>query len=154
MRYGKDVHWIQGKRKVLTPGQKSVAASVVLVLAILQLVAISLGRGWVGGARPRTRSYALLWHRTGGFITFTLMVAVAYYCLKLISVTLGGPRVIVHMVLGSAVLALVIAKIAIVERLHRHYAKLPFLGAVLFVTVIALWISGAGWYFVIQKTGY
>lgn len=134
--------------------QKSITASVLLGLAFLQLLAIAVGRGWIGGAGRQTRRNAVIWHRVEGYIAFAIVLTIAYYCLKLVPGSVKTARVSVHALLGATVLGLLISKVAIMRFFRRYSGRMPTLGAVLLVAIIAIWISSAGWYFVTQSGGY
>jgi len=131
----------------MTIFQKSVAASIVLGLAVLQLVAISVARRWIGRPSRELRGRATLWHRYEGFVAFTLIVAVAYYCTQLWPGS-ETPRVYIHALLGVTVISLILAKMLIARVYKKYYSRLPYLGVTLFFAIIALWVSSAGWYFV------
>jgi hypothetical protein len=137
----------------MTPYQKSIAATVLLGLAVVQLIVISLARGWIGGSRPANRRRELAWHRTEGYVALTLIVVVAYYCTRLFPGS-QTTRVYIHALLGVTVICLLLAKILIARVYTRFYEFLPYLGATLFLAVVALWISGAGWYWFYSPSGY
>lgn len=138
----------------VTPYQKSITASVLLGLAVMQLVVISMARGWIGGSRPPARRRMARWHRLEGYIGIAMILVVAFFCLRLAPESDKTPRVYIHALLGVTVISLVLFKVAIMRFFPRHYSRMPLLGAALFAAIIAIWISSAGWYFVTQPGGY
>ena len=138
----------------MDPFQKSVTASVLLGLAVLQLIAIGITRGWIGRAGRMTRRRTALWHRLEGYVGIAIILVIAYYCLQLASESQKTPRVYLHAFLGVSVIGLVLSKVAIMRFFPRQYHRMPVLGILLFFAIIATWISAAGWYFVTQTGGY
>lgn len=139
----------------MTPYQKSVAASVLLALAVGQLAAISLARGWIGSGDVALRRKATRWHHAEGYLGLAIVVIVAFYCTRLLPDSVKTTRVSVHALLGTTVVSLGFIKATVARAFPQRYAWLPYLGAALFAFVVALWISAAGWYFFwSQSAGY
>jgi len=132
----------------LTQYQMSVFTTLLLGVAIVQLALISLGRGWIGSYPMEVRRWLLLAHRFGGYIGFFIILLVTYSCVVYYGGFLLSPaRVALHSIVGTVMLAIIMAKIVITRGLRQFYAYLPYFGVVLFATVIITWLNSAGWYF-------
>ena len=130
---------------------KSILATVLLVLAAMQVLAIGVARGWIGNASPNIRTQATKLHHFQGYAGLMIILFVAYNCVFVLGLPKTGPvRVIAHALLGVTVLLLVMGKIMIVRVFTHYYTRLPLLGVLLLAAVTALWITGAGWYFLNQ----
>ncbi len=127
--------------------QKSLLATVVLAIAFVQLVLMAFGRGWIGGSPPRVRRRLIKFHRFEGYVTFLIILWIAYNCVFNVGVSLGTARIVVHGLLGITVIGLVLSKISIAEGMRRYYERLPLLGFTLLGAVISIWVVSAGWYF-------
>lgn len=138
----------------MTPYQKSVICSLLLGLALVQLITIGLALGRFGNLSPAGRGKTALAHRAGGLVGLAAILFVAYYCLQLLPGSSWTGRVWMHALIGAIVLVLVVSKAAIRGAIPRLYLQLPLLGGLLFLFIIALWISSAGWYFLIRPSGY
>ncbi|MFA6001919.1 MAG: DUF6529 family protein [Thermoleophilia bacterium] len=128
---------------------KSILATILLALAVLQTLAIGVARGWIGDFSPNVRTQATKLHHFQGYTALIIILFVAYNCVFVLGIPkVGSPiRVIYHALIGVTVLLLIMAKIMIVRVFTRYYARLPLLGLLLLAAVMALWITSAGWYF-------
>ena len=125
----------------------SVFATLLLGIAFMQLVVISLGRGWAGNLPPDSRSWLIRAHRFGGYIGFFIILLVSYNCVVYLTAGFGPARVAVHAVFGTVLIAAVLSKIVIVHGWQRLYTYLPIFGIIVFVSVIITWVTSAAWYF-------
>ena len=119
---------------------KVILASVVLALAVYQLILITVG---YGVARPpflssRAASFA---HRAAGDVIAVLMVVVAIMCLSYFELEDDAG---VHVVAASALLVVLALKILVIRRWHRLSRMLPVLGACVFVLLVVTWATSAG----------
>jgi hypothetical protein len=118
---------------------KVVLASVVLALAVYQLVlaAVSYGR-----VRPRfLEAGPATWaHRAGGDTILVLAVLVATACIAYYGFEDGGA----HAVFGCLVLATLALKAIAVRIGGSHSPLLPWLGVALFGLFVATWFTSAG----------
>ena len=119
---------------------KVILASVVLALAVYQLILITVG---YGVARPpflssRAASFA---HRAAGDVIAVLMVVVAFMCLSYFELEDDAG---VHVVAASALLVVLALKILVIRRWHRLSRMLPVLGACVFVLLVVTWATSAG----------
>lgn len=119
---------------------KVLLASVVLALAVYQLVLIAIGYGRLRPpflqARPAARA-----HRAIGDMLAALIVAVALMCLAVYGWDDDGGA---HAVLGAVLVGVLVCKIAIVRRGGRLGRLLPLLGATVFALLALTWIASAG----------
>jgi len=118
---------------------KVVLASVVLALAVYQLVlaAVSYGR-----VRPRFfESGPATWaHRAVGDTLLVLAVAVAIACITFYGFEEGGA----HAVFGCLVLGALAAKVLAVRVGGSSSPLLPWVGIALFALLTATWLTSAG----------
>lgn len=127
---------------------KSILATVLLGLAVLQALAIGVARGRIGNFSASIRGQAVKLHHFQGYAGLIIILIVAYNCVYVLGLPKTGTvRVITHSLLGVTVLLLIMGKIMIARVFTRYYARLPLLGALLLAAVTALWITSAGWYF-------
>ena len=134
---------------------KSIMATIVLWMAILQAIVIAVARGWVGDFSQAVRVRVTGLHHFQGYAALVIILLVAYNCVFMLGLPKTGPaRVIAHALLGLAVLLLLMKKILIVRVFTRYYRWLPLLGTLLFVAIAALWVTSAGWYFMSEGFSY
>ena len=119
---------------------KVVLTSVVLALAVQQLVLIAVGYGKVRpsflGAGPAS------WvHRASGDVIVVLLVVVAVMCLSLFGLDDDGA---VHAVSGAALLVVLALKIAVLRWWTSAGRFLPVLGLSVFVLLAVTFATSAG----------
>ena len=119
---------------------KVILASVVLALAVYQLILIAVGYGRVRPPflAPRAASLA---HRAVGDVIAALLVVVAVMCLSYFGIEDDAGA---HVVAASALLAVLALKILVLRRWHRLSPLLPALGACVFVLLAVTWATSAG----------
>lgn len=127
--------------------QKSLAASIVLGLAVFQFIAIGIARGNLGNASSVMRRRAALWHRAEGFVVLAIVLFVAYYCIKIAPNSVKTLRVDAHMLLGVSVIGLIFSKVAIMRVFRQRYGLMPMLGVLLLMAIVTLWFTSAGWHY-------
>lgn len=118
---------------------KVVLASVVLGLAVYQVVLAGVAYGWLRS--PFLEAGAASWtHRASGDAIVVLTILVAVACLSFYGFEDGGA----HAVFGCILLGAIALKIVVVRRGGRLARLLPVLG----VSVLALfgltWLTSAG----------
>ena len=124
---------------------KVVLASVVVCLAVYQLVLIAVGYGKL---RPRflQSGPASRAHRASGDGIVVLVVVVALMCLSYYGFEEAG----LHAVAGIGVLMVLALKIAILRRWQGLSRYLPALGITVFALLVLTWASSAGSFLVDQ----
>jgi hypothetical protein len=119
---------------------KVVLASVAFALAAYQLVLIAVGYGKLQPSflAPRPASAA---HRASGDAIVVILVVVAVMC---VSVFGFEDDAVLHIAAGSALLAVLSLKIAVLRRWHGAGRFLPLLGTSVFILLALTWLSSAG----------
>jgi hypothetical protein len=119
---------------------KVVLASVALALAVYQLVLIAVGYGKLRppflAARPASSA-----HRAIGDTIAFLLIVVGVTCL---SVYGYDDDETVHAAAGTALLAVLTLKVAVVRRGLGLGRALPLLGGTVFALLAVTWASSAG----------
>jgi hypothetical protein len=118
---------------------KVVLATVILALAIYQLLLASIAYGWV--RLPFLESATASWtHRASGDAIVLLAILVATACLSYYGLEDGGA----HAVFGCALLGLLAIKVLAVRAGGRLSRLLPIIGASVFVLSGLTWLTSAG----------
>ena len=119
---------------------KVVLASVVISLAVYQLMLIAVGYGKVRpgflGAGPATRA-----HRAVGDAIAVLVVVVALMCISYFGFEDDKT---LHVVAAIALLAVLALKVAVIRRFHSLGRFLPALGLTVFLLLAVTWLTSAG----------
>jgi hypothetical protein len=119
---------------------KVVLASVALALGCYQLLLIAVGYGVV---RPRFLGgrAASFSHRTVGDALALVLVVVAVMCVALFELEDDNA---LHVVSGSALIALLALKVVVVRRTRGSSRLLPPLGFGVFLALALTWATSAG----------
>jgi hypothetical protein len=118
---------------------KVVLASVILGLAVYQLVLAAVAYGWL--RLPFLESGPASWtHRASGDAIVALTILVATACISFYGFEDGGA----HAVLGCILLAAIATKVAIVRRGGRLSRLLPLLGISVLTLFGLTWLTSAG----------
>ena len=127
---------------------KSWAASVVLVLAIGQVIGALWLYGRLPGA-PRAPSWLGTAHRLSGALAFVITLPVAYYCLYGLGFAEEPfrTRPLVHSIAGCTLYGAFAAKVLFVHTKRLPGWALTLAGGTLFTAIVVLWWTGAVWYF-------
>lgn len=119
---------------------KVVLATVVIALAVYQLVLIAVGYGRLRPrflqARPASRA-----HRAIGDALVVLIAVVAVMCLAVYGWEDDGG---VHAVAGAVLLGVLAMKVLAVRAGGRLGRLLPLLGAAVFALLAVTWLASAG----------
>ncbi|WP_448626052.1 DUF6529 family protein [Geodermatophilus sp. URMC 64] len=128
----------------VVPGLKAVLATVLVVLAVYQILLMLVGYGRVRlrVLSPRAASRS---HRAIGDTVAAVALTVAAVCIASFGLfATYQTRVLVHSLAGWGLLLLLLAKVAVVRwggpRLGR---LLPLLGTALLALLIVLWATSA-----------
>ena len=121
---------------------KVVLATVVMALAVYQVLLAAVGYGWL--RLPfLSRAPALWTHRASGDTIALLTVAVAVMCLGYYGFELGGDGG-THAVVAVVLLGVLAAKVLVVRAGGRLGRLLPLLGVSLLVLLGVTWLTSAG----------
>jgi len=119
---------------------KFVLTSVVAALAVYQLVLIAVGYGKLRPPFLRARPASTA-HRTVGDVIALLLVVVGVTC---VSVYGFDDDETLHAIAGTALLAILTLKVAVVRRGLGLGRALPLLGISVFTLLAVTWASSAG----------
>lgn len=88
-------------------------------------------------------------HRISGTVALVLSLPVAYHCLWAIgfSADLGVTRVYVHSIAGCLFYGAFATKVIVVRSHGLPALALPIVGALVFTSLVAVWLTSAFWYF-------
>jgi hypothetical protein len=126
---------------------KAVGATVVVLLTFSQLYTMESVLGHLPRGRIKMRSMMRV-HRIGGRITIVLAAVIAFFCM----VDIGAPhdplRVAIHVVAGATAFSLLAIKFALIRfRPSLAYDTAPWIGRIVAVCFVAIWISSGLAYF-------
>jgi hypothetical protein len=129
-----------------SPGYvKSWLATGATVLAIVQVISALVMYGkvprvtapsWIGGL-----------HRWSGRIAFLLAVPVAIHCLYALGFQNYSTRVLLHSLVGCLFFGAFTVKMLILPKKGLPGWVLPFWGAVVFTSLVVIWLTSAYWFF-------
>jgi uncharacterized protein DUF6529 len=130
---------------------KVVLTVAIGVLAVLQLVGALGIYGKLGSRAPSWLGTA---HRISGAIAVVLIVVVAYHCLWALGLQSGtladgepvATRIVVHSLLGCAVVGALVVKVVAVRSRRAPGWFLPVAGGLLFALLMGVVLTSAVWY--------
>jgi len=130
---------------------KTVVATVVGVLAVSQVITALWLYGKLGIRAPAWLGTV---HRTTGATALLLTLFVAYHCLWSLGLEVGtlpggaavSTRILVHGLLGCAVMGAIVVKIVAVRSRRAPGWFLPVAGGVLFTLLVLAILTSAAWY--------
>ena len=126
---------------------KAAGSTVVVLLAFSQFYTMESVLGHVPRGRIKMRSMMRV-HRIGGRITILLAAVIAFFCM----VDIGAPhdplRVAVHVIAGATAFSLLAVKFALIRfKPSVAYDTAPWIGRVVAVCFVAIWITSGLAYF-------
>lgn len=131
---------------------KSIAATLVLLLALLQVVWMAQVQGFLRLLPVEKRTLRQL-HRGGGIAVLLLMVLIALACVFGEGLYFRPLRVGIHAVAGSLAIAILVAKVAITRR-ARHLLRFnKALGAVAGILIMVAFIASVVLYYLYEQRG-
>lgn len=129
-----------------SPGYvKSWLATAATVFALVQVGSALVMYGKVPRVAPPAWIGGL--HQWSGRIAFLLAVPVAVHCLYALGFQNYSTRVLVHSLLGCAFFGAFTVKMLILPKRGLPGWVLPVLGALVFIVLIAVWLTSAYWFF-------
>ena len=130
---------------------KAWSTTVVLVLALSQLATACWLYGRLPGV-PRPPGWLGPVHRAGGLVALVVSLPVAAFCLYGFGFAPEPvtTRTLVHSLAGCALYGAFAAKVLLVHSRRVPDRALPVTGAFLLTAVVALWWTGAVWFFDVQ----
>jgi hypothetical protein len=132
---------------------KVVLASVVIVLAVYQVLLMAVGYGKLRLPFLKGKA-ASFTHRSIGDTIVLVTMVVAFMCIGYFEIQDGvehaddgeTTRVLIHVIAAFLLLATFVLKIIVVRWWHRMGRFLPALGISLFVLFCITWLTSAGDY--------
>jgi hypothetical protein len=130
---------------------KAWATTVVLVLALAQLVSALWLYGRLPGAAPAPAWLGIA-HRASGGLAFLVSLPVAFFCLYGFGFAQApwSTRVLVHSLAGCAFYGAFAAKVILVHSKRVPAWALPVMGGLLLAAVVLLWLTGSWWFFGVE----
>lgn len=125
---------------------KSWLATVVLVLAVLQIYTALWLYGRINRARARPRRLGTA-HRLTGAAAIVVSLPIAYHCLFAYGFRDFDARTLAHSLAGCFLYGAIGAKVFAVRSRSVPRWALPLAGGTLVTVVVVLWYSSALWYF-------
>ena len=132
---------------------KTLLASVVMALAVYQVVLMAVGYGKLRPSflKPRAAAYS---HRTIGDALIAVAILVAFMCWSYFEVEDGiehaadgeTTRATIHVIAGIATVFVIALKVVVVRWWKRADRFLPAIGLTLFTLLAITWITSAGDY--------
>lgn len=135
-----------GKTATATLPLKSDLASVVLGLAVLQLLLALWIYGRLPGIGAAARRIGSV-HRGIGIAAILVSLPIAYHCMRAYGVQSFDSRVAVHSIAGCFFYGAFAAKVTIVRSKRLPGWTLPVAGGTLVALVVVLWYTSALWYY-------
>jgi Family of unknown function (DUF6529) len=128
------------------PAMKTWLATVAFALMLLQLAsALALYRR-LPGVR-RAPSWLGTAHRWSGTAAFVVSLPVAYHCLWALGLKSTGARPLLHGLFGCAFYGAFATKLLCLRARRLPRWALPVAGSLLVVTLTAVWLTSALWFF-------
>ena len=125
---------------------KTIVASLLLVFGFLATLTMFRLRG--GGEKVRNPGRGLVVHKVFGFIFFIVLLVLTFTGMRYVAWGRGEPpaRVIIHVVLASALFTIFMLKLLIV-RFYRGLLGIVWaLGVIVFVLTVLAFSTSAGYY--------
>jgi plastocyanin len=138
-------------RDVIEP--KAILASLVVVVAVLQVTTMSIIYGWLPGSESLRRALTP-YHQWQGRFVFTIVVIVAALCLITWGPSSNSTRALVHSILGFTVLFALLAKVVVIRFVPALSRLLPVFGGALLASFVAIWFLTSYWYWFTERTAY
>lgn len=134
---------------------KVVLASIVVALAVYQVLLMLVGWGKVKVPFLSSKS-ASFTHRSVGDTIVLVTMVVAFMCIGYFEISDGiehadkgeETRVLIHVISAFVLMAVFVLKIVVVRWWHRMGRFLPVIGATLFGLFVLTWATSAGDYLV------
>jgi len=126
---------------------KAAGSTVVVLLTLSQFYTMEsvLGHLPRGSIKMRTMMRV---HRIGGRLAILLAAVIAYFCITDIGAPHDPLRVALHAIAGSIAFSLLAAKFALIRwRPYLAYDAAPWIGRIVAVCFVAIWITSGLAYF-------
>jgi hypothetical protein len=126
---------------------KAAGSTVVVLLTFSQFYTMESVLGHLPRGSIKMRQMMRV-HRIGGRLAIILAAVIAYFCI----VDIGAPhdtlRIAVHAIAGSIAFSLLAVKFALIRfRPHLAYDAAPWIGRIVAICFVAIWITSGLAYF-------
>jgi len=126
---------------------KAAGATVVVLLTFSQFYTMESVLGHVPRGRIKMRTMMRV-HRWGGRVTVVLAAIIAFFCMTDLGAPTSPLRVMVHAVAGSIAFTLLAIKFGLIRfRPSLAYDTAPWIGRIVAICFIAIWLTSAFAYF-------
>jgi len=126
---------------------KAAGSTVVVLLTFSQFYTMESVLGHLPRGSIKMRSMMRV-HRIGGRVAILLAAVIAYFCITDIGAPHDPLRVAVHAIAGSIAFSLLAVKFALIRwRPHLAYDAAPWIGRIVAVCFVAIWITSGLAYF-------
>ncbi|MEU0532704.1 DUF6529 family protein [Amycolatopsis tolypomycina] len=123
---------------------KAWLATIVVLLALAQLLTALALYGRLGGAAP---AWVAPVHRWSGRLAFLVSIPVAMHCLYALGFQSFDARVLLHSLLGCFCYGVFVAKMLVLRKDGAPGWALPVVGGLVFTALVGLWLSASLWFF-------
>ena len=126
---------------------KAAGSTVVVLLTFSQFYTMESVLGHLPRGTIKMRTMMRV-HRIGGRLAILLAALIAYFCITDIGAPHDPLRVAVHAIAGSIAFSLLAVKFALIRwRPHLAYDAAPWIGRIVAVCFVAIWITSGLAYF-------
>jgi hypothetical protein len=113
----------------------------------LALVQLTTALWMYGKLRIPAPGWLGAFHRGTGSIAFIVTLPVAFHCLWALGFATADTRTLLHSLLGCLFYGAFVAKVLTLTSRKVPGWALPWVAGVLFVALVAVGVTSAGWYF-------
>lgn len=127
---------------------KSILATLVLLMAILQALTMSQVKGRIRLVNLPS-SQLRRFHKFEGDTALLLILVTAAICISQFSITPQDPRVVLHALFGVSGVVTILLKFAVARFFRPYLRYASYISAVLFLSILGIFLSSAVWYFIV-----
>jgi Family of unknown function (DUF6529) len=132
----------------------SVKTWLTTVAAALALVQVVTASGMWGRLGLSDATWTAPLHRWSGRLAVGLTIPVVVHCVYAIGFESASTRVLAHSLLGCLFFGAFVAKMLALPRGNLPGWAIPALGGLVAITLLALWLTSALWYFDTHGVGF
>jgi len=126
---------------------KSILATLVLLMAILQAVTMTQVKGRIRLINLPS-SQLRRFHKLEGDTALLLTLVTAAICVGRLSSAPQDSRVVLHALVGVAGVATILLKFAVARFFRPYLRYASYISTVLFFSILGIFVTSALWYFV------
>jgi len=125
---------------------KSILATLVLLMAILQALTMSQVKGRIRLVNLPS-SQLRRFHKREGDAALLFMLVIAAICISQLSITPQAPRVVLHALFGVSGVVTILLKFAVARFFRPYLRYASYISTALFLSVSGIFLTSALWYF-------